>query len=283
MVIGIVETKAGGFVTVADMWISLYAPLVQTGQNAVDSADQFDLSNLVYLGSNYSTATEVPFSDFTDVPAGNNLFNVIFPTGTNTDVQLLVTGSEGETLGTVNVSTQGIGANAQHVENGSTLRIDTVSGMTQANVDDPPEVKQATNIDYVNRANLIKADFEITQTNANGKPADLLITAFQVAGTSQEAGYLTDAIATDGAPVVIDAEDVKILNAAGQNVTAAFLARAGTSITQSGDGVAITGLLEDDRVAFSTDGVLFDRFLITNIDSKETFDVGKFIVKRDQG
>ena len=282
-VIGIEETKAGGFVTQADMWIALYANLTHNGTDLVDSADQLDLNGLLYLGSTFDTTTEVPFSDFSDVPSGNNTFNVIFPTGTATDLQLLVTGSASETLGTVNVSTQGIGANSQHVENGATLRIDTVKGMVQGNVDDPPEVSNSANIDYTDRVNLVAANFEITQTNANGKPADLRIDCFQVAGTSQEAAYLTNAIATDGAAVQIDAADVRILNAAGVDITATWEARAGTSITQSGNGVIVTGLLEDDRVAFTTDSVQFDRFLITNVDSKETFDVGNINVTSVQG
>ena len=282
-VIGLEETTTGGFVTQADIWIGLFANLTHNGTDLVDSADQLDLANLIYLGANFDTTTNIPFSDFSDVPSGANLFNVIFPTANPADVQLLVTGSEGEVLGTNQISQQGIGANGQHVENGTTLRIDTVSGVNSANVDESAENNQAGNIDYTARINMSGANFEITQTNANGKPADLRIDAFLAAGTSQEQAYLTNAIAADGAPIQIDAADVKILDAAGNDITATWEARAGTSITQSGDGVIITGLLEDDRVAFTTDGIQFNRMLITNVDSKETFDVGNINVTVTQG
>ena len=42
--------------------------------------------------------------------SSNGTVNVIFPSAGSGDVQLLVTGSTGETLSTVNVSTTGIGA-----------------------------------------------------------------------------------------------------------------------------------------------------------------------------
>jgi hypothetical protein len=283
LVIGVEETKTGGFVTSADMWIGLYAPMTHNGTNLVDFQDELDLSNLVWLGSNFDTTTNVPFSDFSDVPSGANLFNVIFPTENPADIQLLVTGSAGEALGTNQISQQGIGANGQHVEKGTTLRIDTVRGVNSDNVDESAENNQASNIDYAARVNMTAANFEITQTNANGKLADLRIDAFLAAGTSQEQAYLNNAIAADGAPIQIDAADVRILNAAGADITSTWDARAGTSITQSGDGVIVTGLLEDDRVAFTTDGVQFNRLLITNVDTKETFDVGNINVTVTQG
>jgi hypothetical protein len=77
LVIGIEETKADGFVTAADMWIALHAPLTHDGADRVDAADELDLSGLLFLGSNFDTTTEVPFENFNGVPSGNNLFNVI--------------------------------------------------------------------------------------------------------------------------------------------------------------------------------------------------------------
>lgn len=284
MIIGLEETKdTDGFVTNADLWLCLFAPLSHDRENLFDSADELDLSGLIYLGSDFDTTTTVPFNDFTGVPSGNNLFNVIFSSDPTKDVQLLLTGSEDEELGTVNVSTQGIGANSQHVDTDATLRIDTVRGMTRTNVDAPPEVNMAGNVDYAARINLVSADFEITQTNANGKPADLLLTCFLVGNTDQEQAYLDDVIDSDGTAVFIDKDDVIIIDADGNDITAAWDARAGTSIVQEGNGVRITGLLEDDRVAFNTGGESFNRILITNVDSKETFDVGNINVRAIQG
>src|SRR5918993_3616903 len=132
-IIGIEETKAAGFVTQADMWIALYSNLTHNGTDLVDSADQLDLANLVYLGSSFDTTTNIPFENFDGVPSGNNLFNVIFPSNGSSAVQLLLTGSAGAALSTVNVSTTGIGAGSQHIDVNATLRIDTVQGMVKAN------------------------------------------------------------------------------------------------------------------------------------------------------
>lgn len=283
IIIGLEETVSGGVVTSADMWLVLRAPLIQDGQNLVDSADELDLTGLIYLGSDYATATEVPFENFAGVAPGNNLFNVIFPSDGSTALQLLLTGSAGETLQTVNVSTTGIGAGSQHIDVGSTLRIDIVTGMIQANVNEAPEVNQSANIDYANRVEIVGADFEVSQVNP-GNPnerVDIRISAFNAAGNAQEASYLTDAIAADGTPVEIDAADVRVLNGAGVDIT------TGLIITQDGNSVIVRGL--DDglsnsstdgwQVFFTTDGVGFDRLLITNIDGDgSTLDVANIHV-----
>lgn len=121
-VIGIEENKAGSFVDSANLWVALYAPITQNGEDLVDSADQLNLNDLVYLGSTYDTTTNIPFENFNGVPSGNNLFNVIFPSDGSGAVQLLLTGSVGETLSTVNVSTNGIGAGSQHIDVGASIR-----------------------------------------------------------------------------------------------------------------------------------------------------------------
>lgn len=296
LVIGIEETKANGFVTSADMWIALYAPITHNGANLVDSADQLDLSGLVYLGSDFDTTEQVPFENFDGVPSGNNLFNVIFPSDGSTAVQLLLTGSAGEALSTVNVSTTGIGSGSQHINVGATLRIDTVQGMTKGSVDSAPEVNQSSNIVYADtnadadsdaRVELVGADFEITQINPGSanERVDIRIQAFNAVGQAQQSAYLTDAIASDGVAVTIDVADVIVLNGAGQDITASL------TITQDGDSVLIGGL--DDgtagsktdgyQVFFTTAGVRFDRFLITNVDTTTTFDVGNIHVTAVQG
>ena len=50
LVLGLQETKSGGFVTSADMWIALYAPITHNGANLTDAADQLDLANLRLSG-----------------------------------------------------------------------------------------------------------------------------------------------------------------------------------------------------------------------------------------
>jgi hypothetical protein len=287
IIIGIDETVSGGFVTNADMWICQFGPIAENGLNVVDSADQLDLTGLVYLGSNFDSTTTVPFENFDGVPSGNNLFNVIFPSAGAANLQLLLTGSASETLSTINVSTTGIGSGSQHIDVGATLRIDTVTGMVKDNVNSAPEVNNSGNIDYTGRVELVAADFEITQLNpgSSGERADLRLSAFNAAGAQQEGAYLTDAIAADGTPVQIDAADIIVLNGAGQNITASL------TILQDGDSVIIRGL--DDgtsgsktdgyQVFFTTDGIHFDRFLITNVDASTTFDVGNIHVTSVSG
>ena len=272
LIIGIEETKAGGFVTSADIWTCLFAPLVDAGENLVDSADQLDLSGLIYLGSNFNTATEVPFSDFSDVPSGNPTFNVIFPTANAADLQLLVTGVQGETQKTVNISTNGIGAGSQTTTVGTSIRIDTVKGFVQSTVDDNNELV-ASAIDYNQHVNVIAGSFELTQTNPNKRLVDINVAAFQVSGDAQEQAFLTDAIATDGAAVQIDVADVRIFIGS-TDVTATF----GGTITQVGDTVKITNLAKGMLVKFTTDNVGFDRMLITNVDNNDTFDIGNITV-----
>ncbi|MFL6733935.1 MAG: DUF5801 repeats-in-toxin domain-containing protein [Sphingomicrobium sp.] len=276
-----------------NLWMAQFAPFAEGGLDQMDAEDPLDLSGLISLGSTYSTLDEVPFENFNGVAPGNNLFNVIFPSDGSDAVQLLLTGSKGETLSTVNVSSTGIGAGSQHISVGSTLRIDTVTGMNPDNVDKASEVNNSGNIDYTDRVEIIAADFEVTQVNPSSTPerVDIIVSAFNTVGAAQEGAYLTDALATDGASVQIDAADVRILNDAGDDITAAWLALPGTDIIQVGDTVKILGLndgasnstTDGDRVAFTTDGVHFDRFLITNVDSSTTLDVANIHVTAEQG
>lgn len=294
--IAIEENKTGSVVTSADLWLGLYAPLTHADGTKVDSLDTLNLADLLYLGSTYDTTTQIPFENFNGVPSGNNLFNVIFPSDGSAAVQLLLTGSKGETLSTVNVSTTGVGAGSQHIDVGATLRIDTVQGMIQSTVNDAPEVNNANNIVYTDtadpgtdpRVEIVAADFEVTQLNPGATPerVTILVSAFNAVGAAQHGAYLTDAIASDGVAVEIDAADVIVRNGAGQDITASLV------ITQQGNSVLIAGL--DDgtsasktdgyQVFFTTDGVRFDRILITNMDSDgTTLDLGNFHVTTVEG
>src|SRR6185369_6622309 len=70
LVIGIEENKTGSTVDSADLWLTLYAPITQNRLNLIDSADQLNLDDLVYLGANYETTTQIPFENFSGVPSG---------------------------------------------------------------------------------------------------------------------------------------------------------------------------------------------------------------------
>lgn len=279
LVVGLEESSTGGVVTSADIWIGLYAPLTHEGLNLVDSADELNLSDLIFLGSDYSTQSTVTFSDFSKVPSGNPDFNVIFPTASSSDLQLLVTGVKGEVKQTVNISTNGIGAGSQSTTVGTSIRIDTVSGFIPTNVDANNELVPSA-IDYTKHVDVTDASFQITQTNPNHKLVDVNVGAYQVSGDAQEAAFLSDALAADGASVVIDAEDVKILNAQNENVTSTF----GGSITANSNGtVTVTNLAVGYQVYVATDGVSFDRLLVTNVDEKDTFDIGNIKVSVTTG
>ena len=285
LIIGVVETKdGGGLVTNADMWVCQYAPFVEGDKDEVDSLDQLDLSGLISLKSTFTTATEVPFDNFATVPSGQDAFALVGPTSGSSTIDLLITGFTGSTVGTVNVSEQGLGSNSQSVDESESLRIDIVDANAAnfANADEASEVHDEANLGYAGgHKPAINATFEIEQINPTGNTAKLSIFAYDTATNFQGAGFNANAISNPGTPVQIDAADVIILNAAGTDITAAFLARAGASITQNGNGVNIVGLLVHEQVKFSTDGVTFNRFTITNIDAtsgKDSFDVGSIKV-----
>jgi hypothetical protein len=295
LVIAIEETKdTDGFVTAASLWMGMYAPLVQDGQDLVDSADQLDLTDLIYLGSDFDTTEEVPFENFAGVKSGQDAFAPVADTDPNstTDVQLIVTGFAGSTVGTVNVSTQGLGTNAQHVDKGESLRVDFVTGQDTTHALEAAFVHDAANIDYDNHVNAISASFEIEQQNPTNTSPTVSVFAFQDedtdgAGTDsadyQGALFPTKAITDPGTAVQIDPEDVIILNALDQDITNTDF--DGT-ITADGMGVKITGLQAGWQVKFTTDNVAFDRFVVTNtstIKGPSTFDIGEIHVTVIEG
>jgi hypothetical protein len=285
LVLLVQETKnSDGVVTAADLWIGLYAPVVNDGENLVDNADELDLTGLIYLGSDFSTQTEVPFENFASVPSGQDAFALVGPTSGSSDVDLLITGFKGNTVSTVNVSTQGLGSGAQAVDEGESLRIDIVDANAAdfGSADEPSEVHDAANISYTGgHQDAVAARFEIEQTNPNKNTATVTVNAYHTATNVQGSGFSTNAISSPGTPVEIDVEDVVILNAAGTDVTAAFLLRGGTISAAGTDGVRITGLLAHEQVSFSTDGEAFNRFTVTNTDNTsgpDTWDLGAIVV-----
>jgi hypothetical protein len=280
LVIAVEETKdLAGVVTAADLWVGLYAPLVHNGENLVDNADELDLANLLYVGSDFVTQTEVPFENFSSVPSGQDAFALVGPTSGSSAVDLLVTGFTGNTGSTVNVSTQGLGSGAQAVDEGESLRIDIVdaSAADFAKADEPSEVHDAANISYAGgHQDAVAARFEIEQVNPTKNTATVTVRAYHTATNVQGSSFSTTAIASPGTAVAIDVEDVVILDATGTDITAAFLARGGT-IVLDGQGVKITGLMAHEQVSFSTDSVAFNRFTVTNSDltsGPDTWDLG---------
>lgn len=288
LVIALNETKDGtGHVTGTDLGVVVYAPLVHSDGSAVDDGDTLDLSGLIYLYDTYSTVSVVPFNDFSKVASGADAFALIASSDpAQTTADLLLTGFAGSTEGTVNVSTTGLGANAQTVANGSSLRIDVVS----ANAADfakeggsPPGVHDASNIAFENHVEAISAGFELTQNNPTGKLASLTISAYEVSGNHTGTDFVSHAF-NDGTLVKIDPSMVVIHDDQGNDITSTF----GGTITQSADGksILITGLAATDHVDFTATSQ-FDRFIVTNTmtssTDKTTFDVGAIHVSTITG
>lgn len=299
LVIGLDEVKADGVVVDAEaqLWVALYAPLTHDGTNLVDANDVLDLTDLIFLGSDFDTSEEVGFDSFGRVPSGQNAFALISSTDPDEqDVELIVTGFGGTEVGTVNVSEQGLGEGSQSTTEGRSLRIDIVNAINDPNrsdddydlSDEPSEVHDEANLSYEGGHVLAtNATFEIQQTNPNGNPATVSVFAYNTASNEQGAGFNAAAIAAPGTPVNIEIGDVRILNAAGVDITTAWLARNSiTDIVKDGTyGVKITGLLVGEQVRFAPDAP-FNRFVATNSDTTkgpDTWDMGSIKVTITRG
>lgn len=295
-VLALEETKDGdGFVTQADMWIGLYHPLVHDGADAVDSADQLDLADLIYLTSEFDTTEEIPFDNFADVPSGQDAFALVGPSSGSSAVDLLITGFKGDDIDTVNVSEQGLGTGNQAVGKGESLRVDIVDANAAnfANADTAPEVHDPANIGYAGgHQEAVAAKFEIEQINSNTNLATVTVLAYNTNSNTlpnvQGADFPQDAIDNPGTEVNITGVQILTQNLDGTftDVTAAFLLRGGT-IDLSGNGAVVTGLLVHEWVNFTTAGDdPFTRFTATNTNSTKgnhTWDMGSIRVTVLQG
>lgn len=275
MLIALNETKDGtGHVTGTDLGIEMFAPLVNTNPNAVDDGDTLNLSGLINLYSTYSTVTVVNFNDFSKVPSGNDNFALIGPSDNTTGADLLTTGFAGSTAGTVNVSTTGLGANAQTVDNGASLRIDVVSANAAdfAKADTSPEVHNTANIAYENHVEVIAAGFQLTQNNPTLKLASLTVSAYDGAANNQGTSFVTKVFSDGSTLVTINPTQVHVTDSNGHAIT-------GVNVTVSPDGhsVLITGVPALAHIDFTANSQ-FDRFIVTNTmtsaTDKTTFDVG---------
>lgn len=267
------ETKDGnGVVTAVSLSVAQYEPLFHDGVNQVDDADVLDLSNLVYLKSTFSQTTSVNFSDYSAVPSGQDVFAMIAPTGSNQNVDLLVTGFAGSTEGTVNVSTQGLGTNSQAIDQNESLRIDFVNGGDNTKADTAPEVHDAANIAYTDHFEGNGGSFQLMQTNPSKTTVSATVSAYNVVGDAKGVNFISDAHASNGATVSISG--VKVYDAAHQEVT------TGITLTGVGTGtVKVDGLKVGYFVEFTTSAAM-DRFTVTNSSSQSNraFDIGNITV-----
>lgn len=287
LVIALDETVSGGAVTDVNLGMVVYAPLVHADGSAVDDGDTLDLADLLSLEANFTTSEEHNFDTFAGVPSGSDAFAMILPDGANT-LQLIATGFSGETEQKITISQDasegsiGGGGSGQHVGSGNSLRIDFVTGGDFSKADTSSEDNNPANISYGLHADAFKASFQLVQVNpgSTGTATSLNIFAYDVVGNAQGNAFVTDAIATDGATVTIDPDNVKIYDASHNPITPAVGQITAVSDGNGGWGVHITGLLTDYTVEFTTPGDSFDRFIVTNTQpakgsgSNVTFDIG---------
>ena len=266
--------------------VTVYAPLVHGDGSAVDDADTLDLTDLIYLGENFTTSEPHNFDSFAGVPSGSDAFAMILPDGANT-LQLLITGFSGETEQKITISQDanagsvGGGGTGQHVGPGNSLRIDTISGGDFSKADTPSEDNNPANISYLQHEGTVDASFQLVQINpGSGQATSLNVFAYDVVGDAQGTNYVTNAIASDGATVTIDPANVHIFDALHHEITPATGQITAVSDGNGGFGVHITGLALNYTVEFSTPGDTFDRFIVTNTQplkgsgSNITFDIG---------
>lgn len=269
-----------------NLGVTVYVPLVHDGTDLVDDDDTLDLSNLIYLGSDFDTTQDVPFDNFGKVPSGQDAFAMVAPTQGTADVQLLLTGFTGSTVSTVNVSTTGLGSGAQHVDEGESLRVDLINGADLTKADTSSEVHNSANIAYNDhQEGVTSASFAISQINPTGVVATCTVILYDNVGDAKGASFPTTAISSPGTVVSLDVNDIVILNSSDQDITQDFLDRGGT-ITLNGNGVQISGLLITEQVKVTPDGATFERMVITNTDATkgpDAFDVGAIKVTVTQG
>ena len=271
------------------VYVVQFEALIHTGIGQVDSADVHDLTGLIFVQATTTTTTTLNFSDFSDVPSGQDEFAMIAPDtappGQQGAVQFLATGvNDAGAHSTVNVSTQGgfngsLGTGSQAVGVNESLILDVVSGgdVTISNT----ESHNAANIQFDTHVTGFKqAGFGIVQTNPNNGSVDALLTAYNVKAASDG----TDGAAFIGASLDAGTQDrvsitsVKITNNSGGIVTDTTT-NVASLVTFNADGsVTLNNLKDDWLVDFKTSSDL-DRFVVKNVgQGNEQFDIGRLSV-----
>lgn len=288
----IVGKDAGGevaFAIVLDgakVYVVEYEPLYHTGTGLVDSFDFHDLTGLIFVQAASNVTSTLNFSDFADLPSGQDEFAMIAPDtappGQQGAIQFLATGvNEAGTHSTVNVSTQGgfngsLGTGAQATGVNESLIFDLVTGgdVTISNT----EAHNAANIDFANHATGFKeAGFGIVQTNPNSASVDVLLTAYNVkaaSDTTDGAAFITASLDPTTQDLVT-IHSVKITNNLGV-VVADTTTNIANLVTFNANGsVTLNNLKDDWLVDFTTNSDL-DRFVIKNAGTgNEQFDIGR--------
>jgi hypothetical protein len=267
------------------VYIVQFEALEQTITGSVDTADTLDLTGLIFVQATSTVTTTLDFSDFADLPSGQNEFAMIAPDtappGQQGAVQFLVTGVNSTGAhSTVNVSTQGgfngsLGTGAQATGVNESLIFDLVTGgdVTISNT----EAHDAANIDFANHVTGFKeAGFGIVQTNPTNASVDVLLTAYNVkaaSDTTDGAAFITASLdpATQDKVIITS---VTIIQKDGTTNT--YTADVANIVDFQADGSVIIKNLKDDWLVEFTTSSDLDRFVIKNAGTgNEQFDIGR--------
>lgn len=267
------------------VYIVQFEALEQTITGSVDTADTLDLTGLIFVQATSTVTTTLDFSDFSDVPSGQDEFAMIAPDsappGEEGALQFLVTGvSDTGAHSTVNVSTQGgfngsLGTGSQAVGVSESLIFDLVTGgdVTISNT----EAHNAANIDFTNHATgFQEAGFGIVQTNPNNASVDVLLTAYDVkpaSDTTDGAAFITASLN----PATQDQVTITSVTIIQKNgTTNTYTTDTANIVDFQADGSVIINNLKDDWLVEFTTSSDLDRFVVKNVGTgNEQFDIGR--------
>ncbi|MER9949491.1 hypothetical protein, partial [Mesorhizobium sp. M0047] len=290
------DTTTGTNVTGGNVWTIQYEALKQPNTSGVDDADTSSLAGLVDVKASFTTTTTVNFGDFSNVPSGQDAWAAIEQTGTaaadTSDPDMIVTGLMPGS--TVNVSTTGLGNNAQHVDPAEGVRVDIVNHVNYP--DFPltnPDVHDLSKISYDTHITAVtEASFSLTQVNPGspGTTVKVHIFAFNETNDLQGANLVsTDSVdngglaGNDETPVPILGNTIMVYS----DLAKTQLVTSGITITAVGDGsYFVDGLQANYTVDFQVaEASHMDRFVVTNAQptsgsgSNVSFDLGNFSFK----
>ncbi|MGY2847637.1 hypothetical protein ACVIWU_002485 [Bradyrhizobium sp. USDA 4509] len=293
------ETITSGNVTGGNVWTIQYEALKHTNTSGIDDADTLNLSGLVDVKAFFTTTTEVAFSNFGNVPSGQDAWAAIEQTvtaGTDTnDPDIIVSGLLPGS--TVNVSTTGLGNNAQHIDPGEGLRVDLVDHvnyphfpLTSTDVHDQAALSYSDGSDANTEkhvTSVVKASFSLVQVNPGNADTttSLKLWALDDTADAQNAAFFsTTNLGADGLSgnqTKLPITSIKVYS----DLTKTTVVQTINNPTQQSDGsYIISGLKDDYTVEFTVaESSHMDRFVVKNnqpvsgAGSNVTFDLGNFL------
>ncbi|MES2482868.1 MAG: DUF5801 repeats-in-toxin domain-containing protein [Pseudomonadota bacterium] len=276
--------------TGAYLWMAQFQPIRHP--DGTDFNDVVYLQNVLYITAN----TAVEFS-LAGAPSGQNLF-LMFGDGSpaDGDAAIIVTGRNPNGGDTVNTGQGGgsttLGTNNQMIDPGEGMYFTFVTlstnseGVTVPNLDQN-EADLASNIVFDDYLPATSASFALVQLQPPKQTA-LRITAIDNAVNEQQQAFINGLPAAAGELVNISSVRVERTAKDGSVSTAFNGASAESSVTQNGvtvnfagSTVVISGLVQNDRVFYTTSGE-HNRVLVEHTGSggsRASFDIGDFRIE----